>query len=210
MWTSRLLASSLLGGDLIVNVDESAFATCAGNKMRWEFPTLKTRPADPLATAFNRKRPPPAYQYRLTLLAAMTPDRVVGIQLVHGSVDKTVYRNFLYGLLCGLRSDPLTKHRRIVLQQDNARIHHSAGSKIIQDFGVTCFFTARYSPDLSAIEMLFCHLKRRMLGLRPFNSRQEVVANVQRLCCELNEDPRRVRTIWRYTVRKWLEKIEET
>jgi hypothetical protein len=57
--------------------------------------------------------------------------------------------------------------------------------------------------------MLFCHLKRKMLGLRPFNSRQEVVANVQRLCCELNEDPRRVRTIWRYTVRKWLEKIEE-
>jgi hypothetical protein len=45
----------------------------------------------------------------------MTPDRVVGIQLVHGSVDKAVYRNFLYGLLCGLRSDPLTKHRRIVL-----------------------------------------------------------------------------------------------
>ena len=50
----------------------------------------------------------PNTEYTLSLTAAMSQDKVVGLQLIEGGNDATLFENFLFKVLARLRSDPAT------------------------------------------------------------------------------------------------------
>ena len=61
--------------------------------------------------------------YTFSVTAAMTMDRVVGMQVVEGGSDAVIFENFLYRTVHALRSAPGTKGKRILVLIDNARTH---------------------------------------------------------------------------------------
>ena len=63
--------------------------------------------------------------YSVSLLSAITQDRVVATQLIEGGVDATVFEQFIHNMLMGIRSNPEYSQRTIVLIMDNASIHHN-------------------------------------------------------------------------------------
>lgn len=60
----------------------------------------------------------------MTLISAISEDRVIANQLVEGGVDTMVYENFVYHLLKSLEGSPMVNGRPVVLLMDNANIHH--------------------------------------------------------------------------------------
>ena len=54
--------------------------------------------------------------------------------------------------------------RSVVLFMDNASIHHhSAILELCRKYKVNVLFNAQYSPWLNPIELLFDHVKRKLL-----------------------------------------------
>ena len=75
----------------------------------------------------------PNTEYTLSLTAAMSQDKVVGLQLIEGGNDATLFENFLFKVLARLRSDPATAQRRILIVADNARIHKYERVKVLAE-----------------------------------------------------------------------------
>jgi hypothetical protein len=71
------------------------------------------------------KRPNPmiSQPYSMSLLAAITQQEVMAIQLIEGGVDTSVFENFIYELLLKIRADRTNDKRPVVLFMDNATIH---------------------------------------------------------------------------------------
>ncbi len=61
--------------------------------------------------------------YSVSLISAISQDKVIANQFIQGGVDSSVYENFIYEVLNYVRSDESMKERKIVLFMDNARIH---------------------------------------------------------------------------------------
>ena len=102
-------------------------------------------------------------KYTMTLLAAMTPNEVVGAQMIQGGVDNSLFENFVYRVVAALLKDPVNKGRRIVVYLDNARIHKcQAVYDAMRKLGCCLVFAAQYSPFLMPIEMLFNEVKLRL------------------------------------------------
>jgi hypothetical protein len=59
----------------------------------------------------------------MSLLAAISKQEVVAIQLVEGGVDASVFENFIYELVLKVRADRDNDKRPVVLLMDNATIH---------------------------------------------------------------------------------------
>jgi hypothetical protein len=59
----------------------------------------------------------------MSLLAAITQQEVMAIQLIEGGVDTSVFENFIYELLLKIRADRNYAKRPVVLFMDNATIH---------------------------------------------------------------------------------------
>ena len=53
----------------------------------------------------KKPNPQPIQPYSLSLLAGITKGKVLGIQLVEGGVDASVFDNFVYELLLIIRRD---------------------------------------------------------------------------------------------------------
>jgi hypothetical protein len=71
------------------------------------------------------KRPNPmiSQPYSMSLLAAITQQEVMAIQLIEGGVDTSVFENFIYELLLKIRANRNYDKRPVVLFMDNATIH---------------------------------------------------------------------------------------
>ena len=61
--------------------------------------------------------------YTMSLTAAMTQDQIVGLQMIQGGMDGSLYESFVYNVVTALRRNPRYKGRRIVLFMDNCRLH---------------------------------------------------------------------------------------
>lgn len=59
----------------------------------------------------------------MSLLAAISQQEVMAIQLVDGGVDASVFDNFIYELLTKVRADRRNDRRPVILFMDNATIH---------------------------------------------------------------------------------------
>jgi hypothetical protein len=94
------------------------------------------------------------------MLAAMTIDEVVGMQLIEGGVDASLFDNFIHHTLVNMKKDPKYHGRVIVVLMDNAVIHkHPMVQQTIQALNVSVLFNCEYSPWLNPIEQIFRFIK---------------------------------------------------
>jgi hypothetical protein len=71
----------------------------------------------------KRPNPTTSQPYSMSLLAAITQQDVMAIQLIEGGVDASVFENFIYELVLKVRADRGNDKRPVVLFMDNATIH---------------------------------------------------------------------------------------
>lgn len=100
--------------------------------------------------------------YSVSLLSAISQEKVVASQLIEGGIDSSLFENFIAEMLQGLRQQPEYENKNIVLLMDNARIHHhQMVLATARRMKVNVLFSSEYSPWLNPIESLFAHLKRK-------------------------------------------------
>ena len=99
--------------------------------------------------------------YNLTLIAAMTIQNVISMQVVEGGTDAVIFENFLFRTLESIRRSPTTRNKPIVILMDNAVIHKTpVFYNTAKRMNATLLLNAEYSPWLNPIEQLFNKLKR--------------------------------------------------
>ena len=125
-----------------------------------------------LAERMSRAKNPARRQlYSLSLLSAISQERLLANQLIEGGVDATIFENFLYRLLVHVRESPEFAGRQVVLLMDNASIHHHRRVvDTVLGMKVILLFNPQYSPFLNPVEKLFKYLKGR-LRARPSATR---------------------------------------
>ena len=125
-----------------------------------------------LAERMSRAKNPARRQlYSLSLLSAISQERLLANQLIEGGVDATIFENFLYRLLVHVRESPEFAGRQVVLLMDNASIHHHRRVvDTVLGMKAILLFNPQYSPFLNPVEKLFKYLKGR-LRARPSATR---------------------------------------
>lgn len=89
----------------------------------------------------------------MSLLSAISHDRIISNQIVEGAVDGMLFENFIYHTLLSIRNDKDLCEKRVVLFMDNAQIHKTKHIfDTAQKFKVVILFNAAYSPWLNPIE----------------------------------------------------------
>lgn len=98
--------------------------------------------------------------YSMSLISAISQEEVVGVQLIEGGVDTSVFENFIYGLLRYVRSQLKFENKPVVLLMDNATIHrHQMVSDTVLAMRAFLLYTPQYSPQLNPIERFFRYVK---------------------------------------------------
>ena len=111
----------------------------------------------------KRPNPTTSQPYSMSLLAAITQQEVMAIQLIEGGVDASVFENFIYELLLKIRNDRSNDKRPVVLFMDNATIHRqSLVIKTILGMRVFLLYTPQYSPQLNPVERFFKYVKSNL------------------------------------------------
>ena len=101
--------------------------------------------------------------YSLSLIAAISQDKLISSQIIEGAVDSTLFESFIYNTLRSIRTDKDLCKKKVVLLMDNAAIHKfSEVLETARRFKVNVLYNAEYSPWLNPIEMLFSHIKRNL------------------------------------------------
>ena len=89
----------------------------------------------------------------MTLIAAISYDKLIAHQILEGGVDSVMFENFIYNALSSVRNDKDTVSNDVVLLLDNAVIHkHSLVMETATKLKVNVLFNAEYSPWLNPIE----------------------------------------------------------
>lgn len=92
-------------------------------------------------------------QFSMSLLSALSQDKVVATQLLEGGVDSTIFENFVYRTLNSIRSTPETQSKQVLVFMDNAVIHrHAQVLETCKLLKCHVLFNAQYSPWLNPVE----------------------------------------------------------
>jgi len=59
----------------------------------------------------------------MSLISAVSDDRVIANQIIEGAVDGALFENFIYHTLASIRNDKELCERKVLILLDNARIH---------------------------------------------------------------------------------------
>jgi transposase len=99
----------------------------------------------------------------MSLISAISEDRIISNQIVEGAVDGMLFENFIYHTLLSIRNNKDLCERKVVIFLDNATIHKT---KHLYDtamkFKVIILFNAAYSPWLNPVEQFFRYLKMNL------------------------------------------------
>ena len=111
-----------------------------------------------------RKRPEETIQpFSISMLAALSQEKVLATQLIEGGVDAVHFENFVFKLLENLREDKAYKDKDVIIFMDNARIHkHPIVLQTIKDMKVHLLFNSQYSPWINPVEQLFGAIKKEL------------------------------------------------
>ena len=141
---------------------------------------------------------------RVSLLAAITKERVLGYQVFQGSVKAEDYGSFILELLSS-NEQLLYNLKNCVFYMDNARIHKAKVLKPLLS-RLTVFYAAPYSPFLNPIEEWFGVVKHRMRKLG-FRSRWELLHNLHQI---LHGIERRIySSAYRHTIKFMIQSINK-
>jgi transposase len=147
---------------VVPELDSSDSSSSSSVHSEWEAPPQQL-PAACGQVAPNQPQGSRSQQYRFSLIAAITPKRIVAAQVIEGTTDASVFENFIYALMKQLRREQLSKSKQIVLFLDNARVHYSPLLvETAQRLKISLLFSAQYSPWLMPVEQLHNHLKRQL------------------------------------------------
>ena len=103
-----------------------------------------------------RKKTEKRQDYSLTMISAISYDRIIANQIIEGGVDAVLFENFIYQMLLNVVNNEDFANKDIILFMDNATIHrHSRVLETCKKFKVNVIFNAQYSPWLNPIEHLF-------------------------------------------------------
>jgi hypothetical protein len=98
--------------------------------------------------------------YSISLISAISEDRVIANQLVEGPVDAIIFDNFVYHTLLCIRKDKDLSQKKVLLFLDNARIHKSPHLyDTAKKMKALILFNAAYSSWLNPIEHFFGYVK---------------------------------------------------
>ena len=107
-------------------------------------------------------------QYSVSLISAISYDRIIANQLIECGVDSSVFESFLTQMLMGLSEDKDLVGSNVVVLMDNARVHHhELVLATARRFRVNILFSAQYSPWLNPVEEYFNFLKRSLKDKSP-------------------------------------------
>ncbi len=112
----------------------------------------------------------------LTLLAALSKERIQAEWLIEGSVDGTVFVTWLEQVLL----PTLTPGQIVVM--DNLRAHYRKEVRtLIEARGCSLLYLPPYSPDFSPIELAFSKIKGRLKSLAA-RTRQALADAIAEAC----------------------------
>jgi hypothetical protein len=81
--------------------------------------------------------------YSLTMISAMSYDRIIANQVIEGGVDAVIFENFIYHMLVSVTTSEDFANKDIILFMDNAVIHrHSRVLETCKKFHVNVIFNA--------------------------------------------------------------------
>ena len=101
--------------------------------------------------------------YSLSLISAISPDKILANQLVEGGVDSSVFENFMHKLLESIRKQEEFNGKHVVLLMDNATIHkHPMVIDTVLRMKAILLFNPQYSPHLNPVERYFKRLKKEV------------------------------------------------
>jgi transposase len=99
----------------------------------------------------------------MSLISAISDDRVIANQVIEGAVDGALFENFIYHTLVSIRNDKDLCEKKVLLLLDNARIHKTAYLyDTIKKMKAIAIFNSSYSPWLNPVEQLFKYIKSNM------------------------------------------------
>lgn len=126
------------------------------------FPLNLTKLHGRCSTKERLKMPVPMHGENISVLGAVSLEKVVDIGMVNGAVDQLCVETFIeHSLLPKLQPGN-------ILLLDNAPVHNMKNIKeIARSKGVMVLPLPRYSPDLSPIEMCWSKLKSIIRNLKP-------------------------------------------
>ena len=138
-YSSCHIISALASDHLVISIDETGFSDYIEKNKLWHDATGK------LKMKISKKR----QSVTLSLLLAVTQNKVLYYYIVEGAVTAIIYLNFLKMMLWEFELHHT--YRRITIIMDNARIHKAA---MVKQFMTTTprvkfIFTVAYSPELT-------------------------------------------------------------
>ncbi|KAL4500765.1 hypothetical protein ABPG72_016271 [Tetrahymena utriculariae] len=164
---------ALVQGSQPIYIDETGIKLDLGKKRAWiskgkefiAYPNKDTR--------------------HLTILGAMTEKEVLAYTVVDGWIDQYMFMGFLSEIIKNLKNQGILKDYFFVF--DQARQHQSG---IIQDNifdHFPCVLTARNSPMLNPIELLWAELKR-ILSKKRIPERRDLLFQIYKVFYDISSE----------------------
>ena len=101
--------------------------------------------------------------YSLSLISAISHDKIIANQLIEGGVDSSVFENFIFKMLESVRKQGEFNRRPVVLLMDNATIHkHPMVVDTVLRMKAILLYNPQYSPHLNPVERYFKRLKKEV------------------------------------------------
>lgn len=107
---------------------------------------------------------------RLTLLSAISNNKIVKYEIHEGSIDGEKYKKFLRG--------KVFKNKTVL--QDNVRFHHSIKVKeYANNHSIDMKYIPAYTPEFNAIELVFTKMKTIFRNLDHKNYVRDIVKSIK-------------------------------
>lgn len=112
---------------------------------------------------------------RLSAIAAIASDGLVGFEITSSSVNGSTFLDFIWGTLLPEMEPFDGSPKKYIVVMDNCSIHHTADVKqTLEDAGILVFYLPPYSRDLNPIEEAFSYIK---YYLKDHDELQQVMGN---------------------------------
>ena len=97
---------------------------------------------------------------RISAIAAISSEGLLGVELTYNSVDADKFFDFIRGTLIPNMQPFDGSNSKSIVIMDNCSIHHVEPVKeLLQDAGILLIFLPPYSPDYNPIEETFSSIK---------------------------------------------------
>ena len=97
---------------------------------------------------------------RISAIAAISNDGLLGVELTAGTVNGDIFSDFIRGTLIPEMEPFDGSARKSIVIMDNCAIHHvQAVKKMLEDAGIMLIYLPPYSPDLNPVEEAFSSVK---------------------------------------------------